>query len=103
MNRGEGGYKLSHVYDISPTTQGPRDQPLSVTTTGVSSCPANFIRFYKKIRNSFFLSSNMFLGYASPKLCISVNAIVVNLCKITEPRKMQLGLKVKILHNIKEI
>ena len=42
----------------------------------------------------------MFLGYTSPKLCVSVNAIVVNLCKIIELRKGQL--KVEILHNLKE-
>ena len=41
----------------------------------------------------------MFLGHTNPKL--SVDAIVVNLCKITEPRKRQL--KVEILHNLKEI
>ena len=29
----------------------------------------------------------MFLGHPNPKLCPSVNAIVVNLCKITEPKK----------------
>ena len=42
----------------------------------------------------------MFLGYTSPKLCVSVNAIVVNLCKFIELRKGQL--KVEILHNLKE-
>ena len=31
----------------------------------------------------------MFLGHASPKLCLSVNAIVDKLCKITELRKKQ--------------
>ena len=43
----------------------------------------------------------MFLVHTNPKLCISANAIVVNLCKITELRKRQL--KVEILHNSKEI
>ena len=42
----------------------------------------------------------MFLGHTNRKLRVSVNAIVVNLSKITEPRIMQL--KVKILHNLKE-
>ena len=42
----------------------------------------------------------MFLGCAVPKLCISVNSIVLDLYKITEPRKKQL--KVEILHNFKE-
>ena len=41
----------------------------------------------------------MFLGHTNPKQCMSINAIVVNLCKITEPRKEQL--KVEILHNLK--
>ena len=43
----------------------------------------------------------MFLGHTNPKLCVSVNAFAVNLCKINEPRKRQL--KVEILHNLKEI
>ena len=34
------------------------------------------------------------------KLCSSEQAIVPNLCKITEPRKREL--KVEILHNLKE-
>ena len=42
----------------------------------------------------------MFLGHTSPKLCVSVNAIVVNTCKITLLRKKQLN--VDILHNLKE-
>ena len=42
----------------------------------------------------------MFLGHTNPKLCISVNAIVTNLCKITTQRKKQL--KVEILHNLKD-
>ena len=41
----------------------------------------------------------MFLGHTNLKLCISVNASVVNLYKITEWRKQQL--KVAILHNLK--
>ena len=40
----------------------------------------------------------MFPGHTNPKLCISVNAIVVNLCKINEPSKRQL--KGKILYNL---
>ena len=42
----------------------------------------------------------MFLGHTNPKLCVSVNAIVLDFCKITEPRKKQL--KVEILHDFKE-
>ena len=42
----------------------------------------------------------MFLGHTNPKLGKSINAIVVNLCKITVLRKKQL--KVEILHNLKE-
>ena len=41
----------------------------------------------------------MFLGDNSPELCVLVNAIVLDLCKITEPRKKQLN--VKILHALK--
>ena len=33
------------------------------------------------------------------KLCVSVNAVVCDLCKITEPRKKE---KVYILHNLQE-
>ena len=42
----------------------------------------------------------MFLGQSNTKPCISVYAIVVNLCKTTKPRKKQLN--VEILHNLKE-
>ena len=44
----------------------------------------------------------MFLGHTNPKLCVSVNAIVVNLhvSKINKLRKRQL--KVEILHNLNE-
>ena len=42
----------------------------------------------------------MFLGQTNPNLWVSVNAIVLDLCKLTEPRKTQL--KVEILHNLKE-
>ena len=42
----------------------------------------------------------MFLGHTNPKLCVSVNAIVVNLSKITVLRKKQI--KVEIAHNLKE-
>ena len=38
----------------------------------------------------------MFLGQTNPMLCISVNAIVLNLFKITKPRN-----KVDTLHNLK--
>ena len=43
----------------------------------------------------------MFSGHTNTKLCLPVNAIVVNLGKITKPRKRQL--KVIIVHNFKEI
>ena len=42
----------------------------------------------------------MFLGHTNPKLCVLVNAIVLDICKITEQRKKQL--KVEILHDFKE-
>ena len=42
----------------------------------------------------------MFVGHTNPKLCVSVNAIVVNLSKINVPRKRQM--KIEILHNFKE-
>ena len=42
----------------------------------------------------------MFLGHNNPKLCVLVNAIVLDFCKITEPKKKQL--KVEILHDFKE-
>ena len=42
----------------------------------------------------------MFLGLTNPKLWVSVNAVVLDLCKITELRKKQL--KVEILHALKE-
>ena len=42
----------------------------------------------------------MFLAHTNPKLCLSVNAIVLDLCKTIKPRKKQL--KVEILHNLKE-
>ena len=38
----------------------------------------------------------------NPKLCRSEKAVVNNLCKITEPRKQKVGLKVEILHDLKE-
>ena len=38
----------------------------------------------------------MLLGHNNPKLWLSVNAVVLDLCKITEPRKQQL--KVEISH-----
>ena len=41
----------------------------------------------------------MFLFQTSPKLCILVNAIVLDFCKTTEPRKKQV--KVEILHDFK--
>ena len=43
----------------------------------------------------------MFLGHTNPKLWVSVKAIVLYLCKFTEPRKKQL--KVEILHAYKRI
>ena len=36
----------------------------------------------------------------SPKLCSSEQAVVLNLCKITEPRKRKL--KAEIFHDLKE-
>ena len=42
----------------------------------------------------------MFLGHINPNLWVSVNAIVLDLRKLTEPRKTQL--KVEILHDFKE-
>ena len=42
----------------------------------------------------------LILSYTNPTQCISVNAIVANIYKITELRKRQL--KVEILHNLKE-
>ena len=36
----------------------------------------------------------MFLGHTNPKLWVSVNAIVVNLCKITVLRKQQLNVEI---------
>ena len=42
----------------------------------------------------------MFLDHTNPKLCVSVNAIVLDLGMITEPRKKQP--KVEILHALKE-
>ena len=42
----------------------------------------------------------MFLGLTNPKLWVSVNAVVLDLCKITELRKKQL--KVELLHALKE-
>ena len=44
----------------------------------------------------------MFLGHTNPKkLWLSVNAVVLDLYKITEPREQQL--KVEILHDLKEV
>ena len=42
----------------------------------------------------------MFLGHTNPKLWVSVNAVVLDLCKLTELRKNQL--KVEILHDLIE-
>ena len=41
----------------------------------------------------------MFLGLINPELCCSEEAVALNLCKITKPRKQKL--KVKILHGLK--
>ena len=43
----------------------------------------------------------MFLCLFNPNLCCSEEAVVLNLCKITEPRKQKL--KVEILHDLKEL
>ena len=42
----------------------------------------------------------MFLCLINPKLCWSEEAVVLNLYKITEPRKQKL--KVEILHDLKD-
>ena len=42
----------------------------------------------------------MCLCLSSSKLCSSEQAVVLNLCKITRPRKQKL--KVEILHDLKE-
>ena len=42
----------------------------------------------------------MCLCLTNPKLCSSEQAVVLNICKITEPRKRKL--KVEILHDLKE-
>ena len=42
----------------------------------------------------------MFLGHTNPKLWVSVNAIVLDVCKLTELRKKQL--KIEILYDLKE-
>ena len=42
----------------------------------------------------------MFLGHTNAKLCVLVNAIVPDFCKIPEPRKKQLN--VEILQDFKE-
>ena len=42
----------------------------------------------------------MFVGHTNPKICRSEKAVVLNLCKINEPRKQKL--KVEILHDLKE-
>ena len=58
---------------------------------------------YNSTRGCLLLSFDilfMFLGHTNPKLCVSVNAVIFNLCKITVSRKKQLN--VGILHNFKE-
>ena len=70
-------------------------------------------RLFSLIWNSKFLYNSIrgcngllfdillkFLCHTSPKLRVSVNAIVFDFGKLTEPRKKQL--KVEILHNLKE-
>ena len=42
----------------------------------------------------------MCLFLANPKLCSSEQAVVLNICKINEPRKQKL--KVEILQHLKE-
>ena len=41
----------------------------------------------------------MFLGHTNPKLLVSVNIVVPDLCEITEPKKQ---LKVEIPLNLKK-
>ena len=43
----------------------------------------------------------MCLCLTNPKLCSSEQAVVLNIPKITEPRKQKL--KVEILHDLKEV
>ena len=43
----------------------------------------------------------MCLCLTNPKLCSSEQAVVLNISKITEPRKQKL--KVEILHDLKEV
>ena len=56
------------------------------------------------IEQSVSLAFIQYIIYVStphhPKLWVSVNTIVIDLCQITELRNMQL--KVEILHNLKE-
>ena len=42
----------------------------------------------------------MFLGHTNPNLWVSANAVVGDLCKLTELRKKQL--KVEILNDLKQ-
>ena len=60
----------------------------------------SFVIFNKSLSLVFIWYIVHILGHTNPKLCLSENAIVVNLCKITVPRKKQLN--VEILHNLKE-
>ena len=45
----------------------------------------------------------MFLGLTNPKLCVLVNAIVVNLCEITELRNKQFKVEIIQKNSEKEI
>ena len=38
----------------------------------------------------------MFLGHTNQKLCVSEVSIVIDYCKITEPRKMQLKVEINV-------
>ena len=63
----------------------------------------DFELLYYSTRGCLLLSFDilfMFLGHTNPKLCVSVNVVVVNLCKSTLSRKKQLN--VGILHNLRE-
>ena len=54
----------------------------------------------KEYEFSFYMLLFMFLCLINPKICRSEEALVLNLCKITEKRKQKL--KVEILNDLKK-
>ena len=63
----------------------------------VSSCQNGILSYYIVQQEGFLLSFDilfMFLGHTNPNLWVSVNAVVLDLCKMQ--------LKVEILHDFKE-